>query len=301
MVNAPNDFFKEENRSGYMVSAQMKKVWAIEIDLVQELLRVCDKYNLRCWIDSGTLLGAVRHKGFIPWDDDIDLIMFREDYDTLAYKASKEFKAPYFLQTAYTDKNYVLGHAKLRNIHTSAVSSNNIHKKFNQGIFIDIFVLDGISNDSHCVAKQEKKLRLINKVLMRSVDSKITKPKHLLYAPLLWLLWGCGERYIKLYKIFENTLRGVNIQEVDYVNKFSFYLKAEKLQDKHSYDSTITLDFEYVKLPAPIDYHNVLTVLYGNDYMTPKQLPTDHGVAIFDTERPSEELIKELKIASRKG
>lgn len=89
-------FFREEIRNDYLVPAAMKRAWACQLDLLKELLRVCDKYNLKCWADYGTLLGAVRHKGYIPWDDDIDMVMLREDYDKLVEIADKELKHPYF-------------------------------------------------------------------------------------------------------------------------------------------------------------------------------------------------------------
>jgi lipopolysaccharide cholinephosphotransferase len=188
LQNVPNGFLNEEIRLDYMVSAQMKKVWAIEIDLVQELLRVCDTYHLKCWMDGGTLLGAVRHKGFIPWDDDIDMIMFREDYDTLVNLAAKEFKSPYFLQTVYSDKSYTRTFARLRNINTAAIQVYGMDRTFNHGIFIDIFVLDGISSDLKYISRQEKQLGLLKRIMERIFNHKITKPKHLLFVPFIMLL-----------------------------------------------------------------------------------------------------------------
>lgn len=92
----PKEFLEREIRGGYEVSEQMKRVWAIEIDMLQELFRVCDKYGLTIWAEGGTMLGTIRHGGFIPWDDDIDMAMPREDYDRLQEVAADEFKHPYF-------------------------------------------------------------------------------------------------------------------------------------------------------------------------------------------------------------
>ena len=88
----------------YKVSPKREKVWKIELDILMELDRICRKHDLRYFLDSGTLLGAVRHKGFIPWDDDIDLTMPRKDYDRLIEIASQELKSPYYLQHNHRSK-----------------------------------------------------------------------------------------------------------------------------------------------------------------------------------------------------
>ena len=87
-----DDFLREEIICGYKVSTKMKKIWAVQLDLVLQLKRVCEKYNLRYFMYAGTLIGAVRHQGYIPWDDDLDIIMPRADYDKLKAVAETEFQ-----------------------------------------------------------------------------------------------------------------------------------------------------------------------------------------------------------------
>ena len=117
----PKKFFEEEVRSGYLVTTQMKKVWACQLEILEKFKQVCDKHGLTFWLESGTLIGAVRHKGYIPWDDDIDVCMMREDYDKLVKIAQEEFTHPLVFQTAYTEKDFIRGHAQIRNVNTSAI------------------------------------------------------------------------------------------------------------------------------------------------------------------------------------
>ena len=98
-IRLPEQFLNEEIRYGYTITRQMKEVWAVELDLLNKLLEVCKKHNISVFASGGTMLGAVRHKGFIPWDDDIDMMMFREDYEKLCLVAPLEFRYPYFFQT----------------------------------------------------------------------------------------------------------------------------------------------------------------------------------------------------------
>ena len=146
-IEIPDEFLKEEVRQGYTVTEKMKKVWAVQLDLVHKLDTVCKKYGLRYFADSGTLLGAVRDKGFIPWDDDIDIVMLRRDYELLKKVADKEFRHPYFYQDMYRDEGLIRPHAQLRNSETTAYLPQEKNRPYNKGIFVDIFPLDILPDD----------------------------------------------------------------------------------------------------------------------------------------------------------
>ena len=111
----PPSFFYEEERCGFPISANMKKIWAIELDLYLKFAAICERYRLRYYLIFGSLLGAIRHKGMIPWDDDMDVCMPREDYNFLCKNCISEFNDPYILQTPFSDVGSFFSFAKIRN------------------------------------------------------------------------------------------------------------------------------------------------------------------------------------------
>ena len=113
------------------------------LEMAKVFHKFCQENDIKYYMLGGTMLGAIRHKGFIPWDDDIDFIMMRKDYDKLVKIASEEFKGPYFFQCTYTDDGYYCGHGQIRNVETAAIGRSELGKKYCRGIDIDIFVLDG--------------------------------------------------------------------------------------------------------------------------------------------------------------
>ena len=108
------------------------------IRIAEDIISLCEKEKIWYELGGGTALGAIRHHGFIPWDDDIDVALSRDDYNKLCEVADKEFSDPYFFQTALTDKNYFVGHARLRNSNTTGIVSFLCDHIYNNGIYIDI-------------------------------------------------------------------------------------------------------------------------------------------------------------------
>ncbi len=285
---------QEEYRSGYLVSTQTKKVWNVELQLLSKLLEVCNKHNLHVWADSGTLLGAVRHQGFIPWDDDIDVAMPREDYEQLKRIAPTEFQEPYFFQCAYTDK-YVRGHAQLRYNGTTAILPSEIGVPFNQSIFIDIFVLDMLPKD-----KQEQWNIMWKTELMRKAMTWTIEPISIHHLRKAFVQLFCKAYFLlrpiqKTYAKFERMFYRCQSTPSQYIGMpmFSVTNILKYRMKRDWYSETITLPFEDIEIPVPKHYHEILTEYYG-DYMTPKHTPTAHGTIILNADKPYQETIKEL-------
>ena len=125
-----------------MDTETLRKVQLVQLDIAKELKRVCSELGITFFLDSGTLLGAVRHKGFIPWDDDLDIGMMRDDYEQFLAKAPKVLKDNFFLQTWYSDQSYGLAFAKLRLRNTRYIEAAAQYSDAENGIYIDIFPYD---------------------------------------------------------------------------------------------------------------------------------------------------------------
>lgn len=289
---------EEEVRNGYVISREMKKIWAIQIKMVTKVLEVCKKYNLRIWADGGTLLGTVRERGYIPWDDDIDLVMMREDYNKLLKIATKEFDDPYFFQCAYTDKLYPRGHSQIRYKGTTAILPHEINCKFNQGIFIDIFVYDYLPKDKHIFVDRLLKAERLRSLMYQRVYGQLSirHPRSLI-KQLLILLYFTINPFCKIFSNFERLYSKYDC-EFDYDRlccpTFDISLVFKVVRKKKWYDGTIYMPFEDIELPVPVGYDEILRNQYG-DYMIPSKAPSLHGTTIFFTNRSYKNVIKDIK------
>lgn len=130
-----------------MKRLNIEDIWSTEQEILDEIDRICKKYNLRYSLAFGTLIGAIRHKGFIPWDDDLDIMMPREDYNKLMQIWDSESSENYILQNYDKDLDYTNNFAKIRKNHTTFLQRKEEKKrKYHKGIFVDIFPADCVAS-----------------------------------------------------------------------------------------------------------------------------------------------------------
>lgn len=287
----------KEVRQGYEISSEMKNVWNVQMKLLQKLLEVCDKYHLKIWADGGTLLGTVREHGYIPWDDDIDMVMLREDYNKLLEIAPAEFKEPFFFQNVYTDKSYPRGHSQLRYNGTAAILPGDIKCPFNQSIFIDIFVYDLLPKDKGVFLSAMRKAEFYRFMLNQKVFGSFSfvHPKMTLKY-LFAQMYMAFHKFTDVYEKFQKCYTDYGVKMSDKLScpMFTVQLVFDIQRKKEWYSDTIYMPFEDIQMPVPVGYDKILTNQYG-DYMTPVKAPSYHGGVIFDTERSYTEVLKDIK------
>lgn len=293
MKSKPNPEFnlKAEEICGYKVTAKMKRVWAKELEMLEQFQKVCDKYHLKWFLIGGSLIGAVRHNGFIPWDDDIDVAMFRDEYKKLLKIASHEFKSPFFFQTPYTDNLY-RGHAQLRYDGTTAILPEEINRNHHQGIFIDIFPFDEYPNTKH---KWNKHLYQVNEIKYLFQDYfnddfplETIKKEHE-RAKRIINIFG----FKNVYRYYEWICSRYNGKGDEKVGNLSLTY-GSRVQDKALFEKIIMHKFEYLSVPIPAEYDKLLKNKFG-DYMKPIRSKTAHGEVIFDPDTPYQETLKKLR------
>lgn len=295
-IELPEGFLEEEIRYGYTVSKDMKAVWAVELDLLAEFQRVCDKYNIEYFADGGTMLGAVRHNGYIPWDDDIDVMMMRDQYEILCDVADDEFKFPYFFQTEYSDPTSLRGHAQLRNSVTTGILEADREgiRPFNQGIFIDIFPIDAVPEDEEAlnikITKIEKYLtraRRFANITDRYTPTPNTRPIKKIVKRVAHLVFSGPLKntldYDKWYEKYEEECKLYNEEKTLKVAKFfCIPFCRGQIWYREDFSDSIRMPFEMMEINVPIGYKRIMDIFFGDDWETPKMIPTVHSEVLFD-------------------
>ncbi|HWT73642.1 MAG TPA: LicD family protein [Mobilitalea sp.] len=257
---------------------ELRKMQLLQLDMLIEFDRICNKHNIGYILDAGTLLGAVRNKGFIPWDDDIDVRMLRSEYEHFCRVVRKELdKGKYFFQNEETDPDYFWGYAKIRRNGTEFIRLGQEHLKMKTGVFIDIFPCDGVPGNK-MVRKIHNFFALLSRKItysrigVRTEKNPIVRigyrilmifPVTLSFHIIHWLSRNCDER--------RNNLVGCIAW---YGDKDKTGFKKEWFTERQY------IEFEGKQFQAPKDYHGFLVHSFGKDYMTPPPMEKRIGSAL---------------------
>ncbi len=249
----------------------LPKLHNCQLIIAREIKRICDENNIKYFIIAGTLLGAVRHGGFIPWDDDMDIGMLREDYEKFLKIAKKDLGDDFFLQTPETDKSYGLNFAKVLLKGTMLMEESTASNNAKKGIFVDIFPFDVAPESEADRENHNKKTYFYRRLLLAKRNYNIAGKKEYVKRIVYFILkiMSVFFSHDGLVKKLDSEITRYNNQKTeDIVNIGGAYGYKKETIKANWVRETVEIPFEDMTISAPIDYIKYLETFYG-DYMTP--------------------------------
>lgn len=288
----------KEQEEVYQVPEKMKKIWGIELTMLDMVGDICHRHGIPYFLIHGTLLGAVRHKGFIPWDDDVDIGMMRKDYDRFLEAAARELREPYVLQTMWTEEDcFFGGYARVRNGNTTAILPRELTHNSCQGIWIDILPFDLCTMDERKLQVKERKINRYYRLLNAKIYGKEEK-RFAELSTWRWMGYRIAAAMLShrwLCRGLDRAMRMYTEEETEDVACFSGYGR-HRTYHREDFRELTMVEFEGRSLPAPRGYEHYLTGLMGRDYMKypPKEERKPGHEGITDPERPYREYLDRM-------
>ena len=292
-MNFSEEFFRREIRDGFEIDEMMKRAWAAQMEVLLVIDDVCRRNGIQYFAYAGTLLGAVRHQGFIPWDDDIDICMKRDEYDKLIKILPKELPHGFVVAGMYAENERLQNAAYVPHLRVIADETlwnfNDYMKRFHgfpyQRVGIDIFPLDAIPKDVK-QANLQKDIIRYGIPLLRDWESFEKQQK--LEAVIqgfeqlsgMQVPRGEGSRNW-IWRMLDAVSSLCKIEDAEELTKYNVWITREEFRlKKEWFDEVKYLPFENIEVPVPVKYEEVLTVGYG-DYRTPRKGAADHDYPFY--------------------
>ena len=291
------DIDRDEMRDGYLVTSHRKELWNVQINLINEFARICQKHNLRWFAYAGTLLGAARHEGFIPWDDDIDIAMFRPDYEKFKliiedelknqsnyhmwywfnYRLESDSKAaqqvePNLPLISREQANMYPGWAPLHPV-IRLIDAQTTYLPFDTrenvfyGIWLDVFCLDPcppFADEKLSVNFEIERELLLATVYPEQMKAAIMKGKDFLISrdELLEFIDLPYKRRVLQYEAFA----AINFVKTPYIGEMKYHSLNDRkiVYSTEDFEEIVYLPFENIKVPAPAGYKRVLSDYFGD-------------------------------------
>lgn len=267
---------------------KLKDLQKKELFILDSVIDILNEHNLSWYASSGTLLGAIRHGGMIPWDDDIDIAMPREDFNKLQDNYDKWIVSPLFMQNPRSDDFYFSGCMKIRLNGTTFMAKDDYRARYHHGIFIDIFPIDSVPDDYNDQLCFFEHLRAYNRLFdsLYKCGKKDSNPIYSEFCPSMYEgLNATLTLYSKMNSNSKFVARpGFWYYELGFFKKN--LIEAHNFELRSSYDSYIEMPFKGLrnKIRVPSGYDQILRVDYGQNWMTPINTG-GHGKVVADTRR----------------
>ena len=249
-----------------MTEVDLKTLQNIELEILDEFIRVCEKNQLTYFLIGGSCIGAVRHHGFIPWDDDIDVGMPREDYEKLVEIAADELNPEYFFQNYHSEKNCGLIFGKIRKNNTILSENYSYHIHMHQGVWIDIFPYDQIGDKPELSKWDSLLISILRNIYIIKCRYKIPENRSKYLLPFYYLikLFAVFFPYQFLISKLDHLMKKRNRYESKYVYPMGGAYGNKDILPKEFINDLIEVYFEGRKVYIFKNYDAYLKRLYGN-------------------------------------
>lgn len=300
------DFFRDEVRNGFFIPTAVKQAWAAQLQVLDVIETICRKHDITYFADWGTILGTVRHGGYVPWDDDMDICMKREDYTRFKEAAKTELPKDFRIHDYEHQEDHWLFLSRVANsVHINFEPEHM--KQFHNFPYIagiDIFVLDYLYKDEQQEKQRCEEVKHIIAVADSIIAGEIAQPVK--EANLIQL----EEKYhktfnrkldnrhmgIELYRLAEEQMARVPKEESDRMAQiFPWGLLGNRGQDKKYYEKFVRLPFENTTMPVPADYHRILSGKY-HDYFKIYKVWSGHDYPYFEGQRKNLQAVADFKL-----
>jgi lipopolysaccharide cholinephosphotransferase len=270
-----------------MNNDQLRKLQLVQLEILKVIDRVCRKHKIQYSLHAGTLLGAIRHKGFIPWDDDLDICMLRDDYNRFIHIWNEP---GYILQNKENTPNFTQSFSKIRKDRTAYIHTFDEQGKYHTGIFVDVFPVDRIPNtrvQRYIFWWRCMRYQLYTREFIPPKSGLLVRAVSKIYLSLIRGKRRVRNRNILFKKITKyNVNSKLNLSMIDTINTMC------QIYPHNLFDNIVEIDFENNKFMAFMEWDEVLTIRYS-DYM---QLPPEeersckHNPIFLSFEKNSEEI-----------
>lgn len=300
------DFFRDEVRNGFFIPTAVKQAWAAQLQVLDVIETICRKHDITYFADWGTILGTVRHGGYVPWDDDMDICMKREDYTRFKEAAKTELPESFCIHDYEHQEDHWLFLSRVVNNKHICFEPEHM-KQFHNFPYlagIDIFVLDYLYKDEQQEKQRCEEVKHIIAVADSIIAGQIAQPVK--EANLIQL----EEKYhktfnrkldnrhmgIELYRLAEEQMARVPKEESDRMAQiFPWGLLGNRGQDREYYEKFVRLPFENTTMPVPADYHRILSGKY-HDYFKIHKVWSGHDYPYFEGQRKNLQAVADFKL-----